>query len=112
MRRFSRVLPPNLSSALARPHQNARPPLRANYATIDCKDSGVAPTNDQTGILYKESAFDPSPIMKTPVDLFRRGYELLVSGANLLKSTFLLLLSISFFCQIFQPGQDKYNTIH
>src|SRR6201993_5444097 len=72
-----------------------------------CKDSGVAPTNDQTGILYQESAFDPSLIMKTPVDLFRRGYELLVSGANLLQSPFLLLLRIYFFWQLFQTGQGK-----
>jgi len=72
-----------------------------------CKDSGVAPTNDQTGILYQESAFDPSPIMKTPVDLFRRGYELLVSGANLLQSPFLLLLRIYFFWQLFQTGRGK-----
>src|SRR5260221_12771831 len=74
---------------------------------VVCKDLGVAPKNDQTGILYQESAFDPSPIMKTPVDLFRRGYELLVSGANLLQSPFLLLLRIYFFWQLFQTGQGK-----
>src|SRR6266481_2538143 len=45
--------------------------------------------------------------MKIPVDLFRRGYELLVSGANLLQSPFLLLLRIYFFWQLFQTGQGK-----
>jgi len=45
--------------------------------------------------------------MKTPVDLFRRGYELLVSGANVLQSPFLLLLRIYFFWQLFQTGQGK-----
>ncbi len=45
--------------------------------------------------------------MKTPVDLFRRGYELLVSCANLLQSPFLLLLRVYFFWQLFQTGQGK-----
>lgn len=45
--------------------------------------------------------------MKTPVALFRRGYELLVSGANLFQSPFLLLLRIYFFWQLFQTGQGK-----
>src|SRR5260370_24283791 len=45
--------------------------------------------------------------MKIPVDLFRRGYELLVSGANLLQSPFLLLLRIYFFWKLFQTGQAK-----
>src|SRR5260370_39551349 len=45
--------------------------------------------------------------MKIPVDLFRRGYELLVSGANLLQSPFLLLLRMYFFWQLFQTGQGK-----
>ena len=45
--------------------------------------------------------------MKTPVDLFRRGYELLVSGAKLLQSPFLLLLRVYFFWQLFQTGQGK-----
>jgi putative oxidoreductase len=51
--------------------------------------------------------FPTSPIMKTPVDLFRRGYELLVSGANLLQSPFLLLLRVYFFWQLFLTGQGK-----
>lgn len=45
--------------------------------------------------------------MKTAVNLFRRGYEVLVSGANLLQSPFLLLLRIYFFWQLFQTGQGK-----
>jgi putative oxidoreductase len=89
--------------------ENRRTERRGRVYTKDsfCKDSGVAATNDQTGILYQEFAFDPTPIMKTPVDLFRRGYELLVSGANVLQSPFLLLLRIYFFWQLFQTGQGK-----
>jgi putative oxidoreductase len=45
--------------------------------------------------------------MKTSVDLFRRGYELLVSSANLLQSPFLLLLRVYFFWQLFLTGQGK-----
>src|SRR5260370_42639515 len=45
--------------------------------------------------------------MKIPVDIFRRGYEVLVSGENLLQSAFLLLLRIYFFWQLFQTGQGK-----
>jgi putative oxidoreductase len=45
--------------------------------------------------------------MKTAVDLFRRGYKLLISGANLLQSPFLLLLRVYFFWQLFQTGQGK-----
>jgi putative oxidoreductase len=51
--------------------------------------------------------FPTSPIMKTSVDLFRRGYELLVSSANLLQSPFLLLLRVYFFWQLFLTGQGK-----
>jgi putative oxidoreductase len=46
-----------------------------------------------------------TPIMK--IFLFRRGYELLVSGASLLQSPVLLLLRIYFFWQLFQTGQGK-----
>ena len=49
--------------------------------------------------------------MKTAVNLFRRGYEVLVSGANLLQSPFLLLLRIYFFWQLFQTGQGKLTHI-
>jgi putative oxidoreductase len=45
--------------------------------------------------------------MKTPVDPFRRGYEVLVSSANLLQSPFLLLLRVYFFWQLFLTGQGK-----
>jgi putative oxidoreductase len=45
--------------------------------------------------------------MKIAVNLFRRGYEFLVSGANFLQSPFLLLLRIYFFWQLFQTGQGK-----
>jgi putative oxidoreductase len=56
---------------------------------------------------FDSNAFPTSRIMKTPVDLFRRGYELLVSGANLLQSPFLLLLRVYFFWQLFLTGQGK-----
>ena len=45
--------------------------------------------------------------MKTLFNLTRRGYELLVSGANYLQSPFLLLLRVYFFWQLFQTGQGK-----
>jgi putative oxidoreductase len=45
--------------------------------------------------------------MKTAMNLFRGGYEILVSGANFLQSPFLLLLRIYFFWQLFQTGQGK-----
>jgi putative oxidoreductase len=58
---------------------------------------------------YEDPGFEsnPSPIMKTPVELIRRGYELLVSGANLLQSLFLLVLRVYFFWQLFLTGQGK-----
>ena len=79
---------------------------------MSCKDSWIAPTNSNREFSYEDPGFDSnpsptSPIMKTPVDLFRRGYELLVSGANLFQSPFLLLLRIYFFWQLFQTGQGK-----
>jgi putative oxidoreductase len=46
-------------------------------------------------------------IMNTPVDLFRRGYELLVRCANLLQSPLLLALRLYFFWQLFLTGQGK-----
>jgi putative oxidoreductase len=45
--------------------------------------------------------------MKTALNLFPRGYDVLVSGTTLLQSPFLLLLRIYFFWQLFQTGQGK-----
>lgn len=45
--------------------------------------------------------------MNTLIDLFRRGYGLLVRCANLLRSPLLLALRLYFFWQLFQTGQGK-----
>ncbi|HYZ72023.1 MAG TPA: DoxX family protein [Chthoniobacterales bacterium] len=45
--------------------------------------------------------------MKTAVNLFHRGYDVLVSCANFLQSPSLLLLRIYFFWQLFQTGLGK-----
>jgi putative oxidoreductase len=45
--------------------------------------------------------------MNTLVDLFRRGYDLLVRCANLLQSPLLLALRLYFFWQLFLTGQGK-----
>jgi putative oxidoreductase len=45
--------------------------------------------------------------MNTLVDLFRRGYDLLVRCTNLLQSPLLLALRLYFFWQLFQTGQGK-----
>ncbi|MBV9488210.1 MAG: DoxX family protein [Verrucomicrobia bacterium] len=45
--------------------------------------------------------------MKTLKDSFVRGYALLVSGANLLRSPLLLILRVYFFWQLFQTGVGK-----
>jgi putative oxidoreductase len=43
--------------------------------------------------------------------LFRRGYELLVAGGNLLQSPLLLVLRIYFFWQLFMTGQGHLANI-
>jgi putative oxidoreductase len=60
-------------------------------------------------LLITDSAINQndSSSMKIAVNLFRRGYEFLVSNANFLQSPFLLLLRIYFFWQLFQTGQGK-----
>ena len=44
-------------------------------------------------------------IMNPLVNFIRRGYELLVAGANSLQSPFLLFLRVYFFSQLFMTGQ-------
>jgi len=74
-----------------------------------CKDSGFAPTNEQAGILYEESAFDPNSISdyeNTLRPISPRIRASCVRG-ELLQSPFLVLLRVYFFWQLFQTGQGK-----
>ena len=43
--------------------------------------------------------------MNTLINFIRRGYELLVAGGNSLQSSFLLVLRVYFFWQLFMTGQ-------
>ena len=49
--------------------------------------------------------------MNTLKKLLRRGYELLVASANLLRSPLLLILRVYFFWQLFMTGQGKLANI-
>jgi len=74
-----------------------------------CKDSGFTPTNEQAGILYEESAFDPNSISdyeNTLRPISPRIRASCVRG-ELLQSPFLVLLRVYFFWQLFQTGQGK-----
>jgi hypothetical protein len=51
------------------------------------------------------SALVPSSTMNTLINSIRRGYELLVAGGNSLQSSFLLVLRVYFFWQLFMTGQ-------
>src|SRR6202008_4766731 len=49
--------------------------------------------------------------MNTSKDIIRRAYELLVTGANSLKSPVLLALRLNFFWQLFLTGEGKLSNI-
>ena len=49
--------------------------------------------------------------MNTSKDMIRRAYELLVTGANSLKSPVLLALRLYFFWQLFLTGEGKLSNI-
>jgi putative oxidoreductase len=49
--------------------------------------------------------------MNTVLGIIRRAYELLVIGANTLKSPLLLALRLYFFWQLFLTGQGKLSNI-
>jgi putative oxidoreductase len=49
--------------------------------------------------------------MNTSKDIIRRAYELLVTGANSLKSPVLLALRLYFFWQLFLIGEGKLSNI-
>src|SRR5258708_38931241 len=49
--------------------------------------------------------------MNTSKDIIRRAYELLVTGANSLKSPVLLGLRLYFFWQLFLIGEGKLSNI-
>jgi putative oxidoreductase len=49
--------------------------------------------------------------MNTSKDIIRRAYELLVTGANSLKSPVLLALRLYFFWQLFLTGEGKLSNI-
>jgi putative oxidoreductase len=49
--------------------------------------------------------------MNTLQDITRRAYQLLVTGANSLRSPTLLALRLYFFWQLFQTGQGKLSNI-
>src|SRR6516225_6517197 len=49
--------------------------------------------------------------MNTVRDIIRRAYELLVAGANALRSPLLLALRLYFFWQLFLTGEGKLSNI-
>jgi DoxX len=49
--------------------------------------------------------------MNAPYDIIRRTNQLLVAGADLLKSPLLLALRLYFFWQLFLTGQGKLSNI-
>jgi putative oxidoreductase len=49
--------------------------------------------------------------MNTLRNIIRRAYELLVTGANFLRSPFLLVLRVYFFWQLFLAGKGKLSNI-
>src|SRR6516225_5723432 len=49
--------------------------------------------------------------MNTVRDIIRRAYELLVAGANALRSPLLLALRLYFFWQLFLTGKGKLSNI-
>jgi hypothetical protein len=51
------------------------------------------------------------PIMNTVHDIIRRAYELLVTGADFLRSPLLLALRVYFFWQLFLTGKGKLSNI-
>jgi putative oxidoreductase len=65
---------------------------------------GFVPANPFNGIVRAAA-------MNTIVIELRRAYELLVTGASLLQSPFLLALRLYFFWQLFLTGKGKLSNI-